>query len=126
MIMFATVASGKCFNLDNGLNGDIQYRLKMVDNDGTFTYSDVLNFRISAAIKATVSPNPATSVIKVQFATATGAKTVKIVDNNGKAVKQLRSTSIVTTINVDDLPRGIYMVQIQDGAKLDVQKLILQ
>lgn len=64
-----------------------------------------------------VYPNPATDVVNVDWSVE-GVQTVRLMNLNGQTVEEINATGVsATTINVSELPVGIYMVamEMQDG-----------
>ena len=104
----------------------------MTDQDGTFTYSNVVTIVLPAITgKLTVSPNPASDHIMVSIASSSDAKIKwSLTDNAGRVVIQ-NSTQVkkgnnnfsITTVR---LSTGIYYLSITGGGldqKVKVEKL---
>ncbi len=93
------------------------YRLKMVDRDDNFKYSDVIAVKRNGEVKANISlyPNPSTEIVNIIISNADVTKIqVKILDLVGKVVyenNEFRSNEI-NTIPVANFPSGIYTLQI--------------
>jgi len=112
------------FTDQNPLTGTSFYRLKMVDKDGSFTYSKVIAVSMSAITKALqVFPNPVRDILHVQ---TTGIEiiTLQIVDAAGKITKQEKiqlngNTSF--SVEVQSLPKGKYYLVLQrkDGKEVE-------
>lgn len=101
-------ASGNLYSSsdNNPFPGENFYRLKMIDRDGSFTYSNVVNVTyagISSVIK--VYPVPATSYVNFNVA-ATG--TLYIYNINGLILKKQFLTTGINRIDVSGLNDGIY------------------
>lgn len=97
--------------IDNSPYKTTYYRLKMVDNNGKFEYSEVrLVENNGIDCKLSISPNPATDQIKVR--NSTGA--IRIFNVIGKLVFTISSNTGITNIYVDKLPSGIYYLK--DGS----------
>ncbi|MEO7307719.1 MAG: T9SS type A sorting domain-containing protein [Ferruginibacter sp.] len=110
----------------SGVNGStFYYRLKMVDIDGHFKYSNVLVIRKDKkTTDLVVNPNPVMSGVNkatANFTTSTSGKiNFNVIDMSGKVVlTQQNSVSpgnnSVTINNLDRLQSGIYMLQLHDG-----------
>ncbi len=114
------------------VNGNNYYRLKVNDNNGASSYSNVVTIRISANdnLNASVRPNPFQSNIEVSF-TLSHASKVKLMmfDATGKMVstKDVAGTigiNKVSFMDLDSLASGSYVLRIiTDNTKSD-QKLI--
>lgn len=105
------------------LTGVAYYRLRFVDRDGSFKFSNVVSvvFRSTSA-KLIVHPNPALDNIAVElFQGPAGPAELLVMDASGRKVKQARivleSGSVSISLPVHDLESGSYIVQVRvDGA----------
>lgn len=110
------------------------YRLKMVDDDGSFKYSDIQQVAFSAKDKMpdlTAFPNPFSENTTIQFyLPENGGKTeLKITDALGRIVKNYPLSSIEEgqiQISANEMASGIYNYSlIQNGHILMTKKLIV-
>jgi len=117
---------------DNKLAAESHYyRLKLVNNNSSFTYSQVVLIRQDNSITVgTVKPNPFVSDVELQL-TLTRKELVKLAlyDQNGRqvAAKQIAATegnNVVRFSNLQNLAAGVYMLKVTAGDKLMQQKLI--
>jgi spore coat protein H len=69
----------------------------------------------------TVFPNPASDILSISFAGDLNASYVEIVDVNGK---QVHSELLSTTIDVSNLPPGLYLLQITVGKTIHRKRFI--
>jgi uncharacterized repeat protein (TIGR01451 family) len=109
------------------------YRLKIVDDDGSFKYSYVITINISGSVSMVISPNPvnykATVAVNGQVK---GFVAVNLLDINGCVIKNIFSGNINTNsfsipLDVNTLSKGLYFVEIlHDAKKFLVQKLVVQ
>ncbi|MEO8765511.1 MAG: T9SS type A sorting domain-containing protein [Ginsengibacter sp.] len=112
---------------DQPLPGINFYRLKMVDIDGKFTYSNVIAIKTNAGFTLQVFPNPATTIL---FVGADGNKenaTVQIVDAVGRVIRDGKiflngKTSF--SVDVNNLPGGFYNLILHKKDKTETQKFI--
>jgi hypothetical protein len=92
------------------------YRLKMVDLDGSFVYSQVRMLKFDQEAKLDVYPNPVTNFVNINFpATWVGKDaTIEIINNNGQRVNKMLLWDLmqVFRIRVDNLPNGTYHLKI--------------
>jgi hypothetical protein len=72
-----------------------------------------------------VYPNPATDQLHIQLADLQLA-TVSIQSLSGQTIKQLVLATGQSSINLQDLPTGMYLLHLQSGGKSAVHKLIKQ
>ena len=61
-----------------------------------------------------IYPNPASSSLDIVI-DRPGTHSVRIVDFNGRTIRQWNTTSMVENVNVSDLSSGIYLVEISQG-----------
>jgi alpha-tubulin suppressor-like RCC1 family protein len=107
------------FTDPNSAVGIYYYRLKMIDNDGTFAYSRITSVRFTEASNtAFVYPNPATEYVQLNIASLASISLVEVLDANGtviyKSGKLLREG-----ISVGNFKNGIYLIKVnyKDGTQ---------
>jgi hypothetical protein len=94
------------------------YRLKMVDANGNFTYSETVTAKVRGAGSFTVEayPNPVSDVLTVTVYGVTGNNpTVSISDVTGKVVKVVSVLNNGATINMGGFASGMYLVKYSDN-----------
>lgn len=94
------------------------YRLKQKDIDGHFSYSDVIKISgVHSAKGISLYPNPATNETTIYFNLNHKEEVrIKITDNTGKTVRQLKYKITGATrlpIDLSTLPKGIYFAEIK-------------
>ena len=112
-------------------NEVIYYRVKLVDIDGKATYTNVVAVRISKKPGVTIWPNPFQSDISVSITTVKETTIViNLIDVNGRAIrtssqKVPKGISLIPIRNLNQLPAGVYLVEITDKmAGTTFQKLL--
>jgi hypothetical protein len=125
---------------DRNVNtGSYSYRLRQVDFDGTFEYSDVIEVDVPApAVFALVQnyPNPFNPSTKIEFRLAVDSKvSLKVFDILGQEVANLVNANLVAgshdvNFNASSLNTGVYLYRLEatgiDGTNfIDVKKMIL-
>lgn len=111
-------------DIDNLSSTVIYYRLKMVDTDGQYKYSQVVTIYLADITgRIVVSPNPAKQETQMMItASQSGRATWKLVDNSGRVVMQdvihISRGLNNFTINLDKLSGGLYYLNIS-GAGID-------
>jgi subtilase family serine protease len=109
------------------LNGNGFYRLKMIDIDGSFVYSDIINVNRSAINSGfTVYPNPATNYTNLYFNNTASPKTMQLFDANGRLIQQIQIPrgQQIFKLNTADLASGWYGIQLMEDGKIYSIKLI--
>ena len=99
----------------------IYYRIKMVDQDGKFMYSNIVNVKtLETDGEIMVYPSPFTSYVNVLYQTDNSTTiSIKITDINGNVVSS-KSTdvtpgkNIISMDNLTALASGMYMIMITD------------
>jgi hypothetical protein len=102
------------FTDNNPLQGINFYRLKMIDKDNHFTYSNIIKINFESDIRGIkIYPNPVKSLLNIKITSDKVENIVlKITDASGKSIKQiLIQTNVGITpvfINVAELTNGVY------------------
>jgi Leucine-rich repeat (LRR) protein len=105
----------------NPLAGNNFYRLKMLDLDGKFAYSQNVNVQINTGhIIFSAYPNPTHATASVIFAaTTSGIYQIEVADLSGKVITQLSGTSVVgvneVIINMHNYTNGTYIITLVDA-----------
>ena len=90
------------------------YRLKMIDQNGDYSYSKTVSIRYDKNVSITIFPNPVKGVINVQLHMPTGAVSLQIIDGMGRTVKTMTlqsSGSILSTaIDISGFASGQYFI----------------
>jgi parallel beta-helix repeat protein len=99
------------------------YRLKMVDNDGQFTYSDIKTASIQTdKTVVKVFPNPTSDAAYLHILSPNEATSiVKLYNTNGQVLRvlspKLRLGDNNIFVDMTDLPTGLYAVFLEIGDK---------
>lgn len=114
------------------VSGLVFYRIKEVDADGSFTYTDIKNLRVSSAIAVNLYPNPTTTSHAYLTVDMQNSQTiyVSILDASGKQINKLQIDGVsgynMTRLNVSPLPKGTYMVNVKTGTFSQTLTLVKQ
>ncbi len=93
-----------------GLMGsNLLYRLKMIEKDGAFTYSEVRALSFGQDDAAIFYPNPVRNGQKLNLVTGATIKGIRIFNAAGQ---QVRYITDVTAIDLNQLPSGLYLLQV--------------
>jgi len=118
-------------NLDDGV---YKYRLKQVDFDGSFSYSDVVNVEVLSATSIELRqnyPNPFNPSTKLNFSLPeSGQVTLRVFNIIGEQVDELINEYLEAgnhTINfsASSLSTGIYIAKLTSGSNIQVIKMNL-
>ena len=123
-IVKATGSASKYVFKDNDFRETSYYRLKMVDNDGSFDYSKIVSLFVESKymVKITPSVSDDTVLIETDFDDKTDA-TVGIYNQAGKLMVQKKITRL-ETISLDNLAQGLYFVRVDHGQDFWVKKIM--
>jgi hypothetical protein len=101
------------------------YRLKMVDSDGSFTYSKMVSLSFGRNRRTVLYPNPVSAKLYCDPADAAKIESITMLNSAGRIM--LRSFEDARAgISVDRLTPGIYLVQIRKKAgTVQFQKVIV-
>jgi len=139
-----TTTESKTYScIDKNLSaGKYKYRLKQIDYDGTFTYSNVIEVEINYPFKFALEqnyPNPFNPTTKIKYSIPTVTLRQAQSDNWViLKVYDVLGTEITTLVNEEkpagnyevefsgnDLTSGIYFYQLKAGSFIQTKKMIL-
>ncbi len=103
--------------------GNNLYRLKMIDIDGKYSYSDIVKINFGTKLSLTISPNPVKEILLVQIHKDESEHVLlQIADMQGKILYQqdqeLSTGSTSLSINTSSLSKGLYRLVIK-GNKIE-------
>ena len=125
---------------ENLSTGKYQYRLKQIDFDGTFEYSNTIEVEINSPSKFSLEqnyPNPFNPSTKISWQSPVDSwQTIKVYDILGKEVATLVNEfksagsydiefNSVETLHATSLPSGVYFYQLKAGEYIETKKMIL-
>jgi poly(beta-D-mannuronate) lyase len=89
------------------------YRIKMVDNDDTYSYSKIISLNAKGKPSVSVYPNPAKEFIMVDINGMIAETTALVIYNaSGQAVKTIPAAKKTNKIPIQHLSKGLYHLQI--------------
>jgi trimeric autotransporter adhesin len=109
------------------MRGINYYRLKQVDKDAKYNYSDIKKALFNSTYTAEVVPNPASNIINL-YISKTGSQqaTIQVLNANGKIVYSTISTQSHVQINTDGLGKGLCFVKVVDAENTTTIKVLVQ
>ncbi|MBL7730749.1 MAG: T9SS type A sorting domain-containing protein, partial [Chitinophagaceae bacterium] len=111
------------FTLHQLVTGVNYYRLKMVDVDGRYSYSNILRMKLGEQQDILVYPNPATDVVTLSLPIADKSK-ISIYSVAGTQMYSRDMSGNYLTVPVSQLPAGIYTVHISQAGNIYTHKLV--
>ncbi|MEM7368981.1 MAG: T9SS type A sorting domain-containing protein [Bacteroidota bacterium] len=109
----------------------IYYRLRQVDLDGQFSYSSLLTLTIlpSSELQFSVYPNPTSGFLQLDYQFPEGSATqLSLLDMRGKMLfsKNLPSNIGTHQLDLSDLTKGVYLLELQATHLRQVKRIVLQ
>lgn len=130
-----TTNSPKYYNFTdkNATGNKIQYRLRQVDNDGTFEYSPVVEVELNPVQFALYQnyPNPFNPSTVIRYALpVAGVVNIDVFNALGEKVATLLNGQVEAgyhevSFDAAALPSGLYLYKIQAGEFTSVKKMLL-
>ena len=119
----AATSNNYFFNHLNPNNGKNYYRLKIIDNDGSFQYSPVRSVNIQKAAKVILFPNPVKDVLTINLNTTDNTFfDVRLINMYGQQLWQKKVNGSVQ-VNMQKMGSGMYLLQIDNGKSVNSYKI---
>ncbi len=100
------------------------YRLKSLDVDGRFTYSNILRLSKQASAALTVYPNPVSDVLTINGLKQIG--TILLFNSEGKLLQQQTVWAQTMTMDMSRYAKGMYLLQYKNEGEVANQKISKQ
>ena len=114
-------------NLPN--NKVVYYRLKMVDNNGVFSYSTVVTIKLQVRFSnALVYPNPTIGELNIKlYEPLYTSSTLQVLDVTGRMIKQqsVSANNVNIQLDVNDLSAGRYFIKITNSKQVINQSFVV-
>ena len=89
-----------------------QYRLKLIDKDNLFRYSEIRTVKgLGKPVDFTISPNPSNGTTKILSNDISAASGIQVIDNLGKVIRSITGSRTGAT-DINGLQKGIYFVRL--------------
>ena len=114
--------------------GIYSYRLKQIDFDGTYEYSDVVEVDVQAPLEFALDqnyPNPFNPSTSIQYSIPeTGNVRLAVFNLIGEEVAVLVNGTVQAghyevSFNASSLPSGVYLYKLQSANSVEVKKMML-
>ncbi|RMD96280.1 MAG: T9SS C-terminal target domain-containing protein [Bacteroidetes bacterium] len=109
-------------------SGTNYYRLKQVDEDGTFSYSKIVSVRMQSAEHTVVYYNASAHEIDVRFSEEQQEDALLLVfDLSGRQLidSKIAAGSTVARLTLPDVNPGMYIVQLRQRNKVENTRLVV-
>ncbi|HRP57692.1 T9SS type A sorting domain-containing protein, partial [Agriterribacter sp.] len=109
---------------DSPAYGTNYYRIKQVDFDGRYSYSDIVSVKVMNTGKWTISPNPANDFIVLSGTDK--AERVILYSISGQMLRQWQHVTANQQLYISDLQKGMYIIKVLHRNGEAVHKIIRQ
>ena len=105
----------------------VYYRLKSINSNGTYAYSNTVSVRISKG-NLSIYPNPASSLVTITHDKAGINAVLKIYSADGKQLmtKTLAQNTTQSSVDVSGLAKGNYVLVLDDAGAVTTAKFVRQ
>ena len=102
------------------------YKLKQIDFDGNFEWSDVTCIVNSHSNDVVVYPNPATSVISVSTSNQEEIGVVQLLSVEGKELESRQmNNNAECTIDIRNIQNGVYFIKVTQGDVVTISRVVI-
>ena len=115
------------------MNGQtVAYRLRQVDIDGSFSYSNVkqLDLSVRSSLDLNIYPNPVVQRLNINWSTFENARSLQVMNINGQRVyeKHFQSGEDLGSaqIDVENWARGTYLLKVTTPVSSEVRKFVIR
>ena len=115
----------KDLGIDKLNSAVMYYRIKQIDLNGSFKYSNIvrLNYNIKEKINSIIYPNPTQGMITVTVGENSLIGTLAVVmDVNGRVLQQIKIAAQSQSINLNNFSNGTYFIRLQNKEILKIIK----
>ena len=129
-----TESKSYTFTDNNISSGTYNYRLKQIDFDGSYKYSEVISVDVNISLEYTLSqnyPNPFNPATEIKYSLPeSGFVTLKVYDMLGREASVLvnedkTAGNYSVTFDGSSLSSGVYFYQLKAGQYTDTKKFVL-
>lgn len=108
------------------LSGNNFYRLKLVDIDGQFTYSNVVLLRVLNNMFVSVFPNPTADKLNISLSDFSNVSRVDLTvyDYAGRRISQQSFTNNIFSLDVSNYTAGIYILKLLYNGKYETFRFV--
>jgi len=110
------------------LSGVSYYRLKMMDKDGSYKYSQIVVINNKAALSVEVFPNPVVNSVTISHPKGLSGAVIRILSPMGNTLQSIpvQVGSVQTGMDVSNLQKGNYIVVFDNNGERRTSKIIKQ
>ncbi|NNJ54995.1 MAG: T9SS type A sorting domain-containing protein [Bacteroidia bacterium] len=102
---------------------ELYYRLKQVDHDNSFDYSEIRLITLTNTKNIKVYPNPARSVLKVTSLPQNA--NLAILNSSGQVIEKQNITNGELELNVSEYRKGIYFISVYSESAIQTLQFVI-
>lgn len=107
----------------NPINGANYYRLKQIDLDGSYSFSNTIHLDNRSTADMIVYPNPNNGSFSIKVYNASNEYKLELTNILGNVIYTRDGTADVEITTVTDLKSGVYIVRLFSGGEIITKKL---
>ncbi len=111
------------YNPAKGIN---YYRLKSLDIDGKFSYSEIRPVYFGNDVVVLIAPNPANDKVNIYLPGNTGIASVQLFNVSGQLIKTISTDEESIQIDVSHLSKGTYTIKVNGKNINEVRRLVVE
>jgi hypothetical protein len=100
------------------------YRIKIIETNGSISYTNVVSIYNAQNEELTISPNPTNNIVNISVKNANNGFSVSIINAIGQQVAMQNCKTSICSIDLSKLAIGIYTAQIKTGNQLLSAKIV--
>ena len=104
------------------MSGNVFYRLKQVDLDGKFVWSNIIHVTLTGNQLITFMPNPARNFITIS--SPVNVKEVRLLAINGQIIKVWQNVSPNAQLDLGSIASGTYLIEFLNDQSSQAMKLV--
>ncbi|WP_221390890.1 T9SS type A sorting domain-containing protein [Dyadobacter sp. NIV53] len=110
----------------NPITGTGYYRLKMVDNDGSFAYSRIRSVQNEENLRTVLFPNPVSDKLTIETADWTSVTGVELINSLGQTIREMKGSTLQNNLSMVSVNPGVYMIRISHkGGASELRKIVV-
>jgi len=112
------------YNDVTNFTGTMYYRIKQLDIDGKYTYSQVRKVMRETSIDISIYPNPCTMYLHISLPKTQENTLIEIYSLDGKKLITEQTNNLTHTINTESLTKGTYLLRVSNSEKTYTTKFV--
>jgi Secretion system C-terminal sorting domain len=123
-IAYSNRSSYNYLDMTTSINTAYYYRLKMVDTDRKFSYSNTIKVLTKESSNLSIVGNPVINSLQIKGLNSSGQIKIFNMDGNLLVTKNIQSQSLL--LDISFLNKGMYLLKYFNGINIETKKFIKQ